>query len=170
MSDLACVGLGGNLGDRLAHLRAALDGVEALDGVSVAAVSSTYESEPVGYLDQPLFLNAAVALHCSLSPVELLTGLFSVEQRQGRQRTIRWGPRTLDLDLLLWGDRIVDTAQLQLPHPRLLERGFVLVPLLEIAPDLRHPVTGRRLAEHAAELTGESGLRMVGPLRAAAGG
>lgn len=168
MGDLACVGLGGNLGDRLARLRAALADIEALDGVSVAAVSSAYESDPVGYLDQPPFLNAAATLHCSLSPAELLVGLFAVEQRHGRQRTIRWGPRTLDLDLLLWGHRVVDAPELQLPHPRLLERDFVLVPLLEIAPDLRHPVTGRKLAEHAAELTEGSRLRKLGPLRAEA--
>jgi len=164
MSDLAYVGLGSNLGDRLAHLRAAVAGLGELAQVEVAAVSAAYESDPVGYVDQPRFLNGAVALDCGLTPHDLLARLQDIEQSRGRERLVRWGPRTLDLDLLVWGDRLEDTPRLQLPHPRLLERDFALVPVLEIAPDLRHPVTGRSLAEHAAELTGGSGLRRVEPI------
>jgi len=166
MDDLACIGLGSNLGDRLAYLRAAVDDLAALDGISVESVSSAYESDPVGYVDQPPFLNAAATLKCELAPAELLAALMGVEQRHGRQRTVHWGPRTLDLDLLHLGERIIDTEDLRVPHPRMLERGFVMVPLLEIVPDLHHAVTGRRLADHAAELGGTAGLRGMGLLRA----
>lgn len=167
MDDLACIGLGSNLGDRLAYLRAAVDDLAALDGVAVESVSSAYESDPVGYVDQPPFLNAAATLRCELAPADLLAALMAVEQRHGRQRTTHWGPRTLDLDLLHWGGRIIDTVDLQVPHPRMLERIFVIVPLLEIAPTLRHAATGRRLADHAAELGDGADLPRVGVLRPA---
>ncbi|MFH1571340.1 MAG: 2-amino-4-hydroxy-6-hydroxymethyldihydropteridine diphosphokinase [Gemmatimonadota bacterium] len=163
MRDLAYVGLGANLGDRLASLRSGVAGLEAEAGIQVQACSSVYESEPVGYVDQPAFYNAVIGVHSSLAPRDLLTALFRVEQAHGRQRLVRWGPRTHDLDLLLWGDCVIDAPDLSLPHPRLLERAFVLVPLLEIAPEARHPVTGQALRDCAVGMEGQ--VRQVGPLR-----
>ena len=130
----AYVGLGSNLGDREATIRAAID---ALPGV--VAVSALRETEPVGPVDQPPFLNGAVALETELSPRELLDVLLAVERRLGRERRERWGPRTIDLDLLLYGDGTIDEPGLSLPHPRLHERRFALEPLAELDPDLDDP-------------------------------
>ena len=134
----AYVGLGSNLGDREATIRAA---VAALPGV--VAVSSLRETEPVGPVEQPPFLNGAVALETELSPRELLDVLLAVERELGRERRERWGPRTIDLDLLLYGDRVVDEPGLSLPHPRLHERRFALEPLAELDPELAVPGRGR---------------------------
>ena len=134
----AYVGLGSNLGDREATIRAA---VAALPGV--VAVSALRETEPVGPVEQPPFLNGAVALETELSPRELLDVLLAVERELGRERRERWGPRTIDLDLLLYGDRVVDEPGLSLPHPRLHERRFALEPLAELDPELAVPGRGR---------------------------
>ncbi len=134
----AYVGLGSNLGDREATIRAA---VAALPGV--VAVSGLRETEPVGPVEQPPFLNGAVALETELSPRELLDVLLAVERELGRVRRERWGPRTIDLDLLLYGDRVVDEPGLSLPHPRLHERRFALEPLAELDPELAVPGRGR---------------------------
>lgn len=128
---VAYVGVGSNLGDREATIRAAID---ALPGV--IAVSQLRETDPVGVTDQPAFLNGAVALETELSPRELLDRLLAVERELGRERRERWGPRTIDLDLLLYGDEAIDEAGLTVPHPRLHERRFVLEPLADIAPAL----------------------------------
>ena len=152
LSELAFVGLGSNLGDRLAHLRAGLEGISALEHGQILAVSSVYESDPVGLEDQPRFLNAALSLHTDLPPASPLDYLLRVEDDRGRQRIQRWGPRTLDLDLLLFGNCILETEQLTLPHPRLMERCFALVPLCEIAPDLAHPVSHLSLRQAATNL------------------
>ncbi|MGZ4441274.1 MAG: 2-amino-4-hydroxy-6-hydroxymethyldihydropteridine diphosphokinase [Gaiellaceae bacterium] len=134
------VGLGSNLGDREAALRGALD----LLGDDVVAVSSFRETDPVGYLDQPRFLNAAAALDTELEPRALLDRLLDVERELGRTReSPRFGPRTIDLDLLLYGDRMIDEPGLVVPHPRLAERRFVLEPLAELDPDLVVPGLGR---------------------------
>lgn len=149
----AYVGLGANLGDREATLREALRLLDEEPDIEVVAISRIIETEPVGYLDQPPFLNAACAVETSLSPGDLLARLQSVETRLGRTRegVPRFGPRTLDLDLLLYGDRVVDEPNLVVPHPRLAERRFALEPLVELDPDLALP-DGRRLAELLAGL------------------
>jgi 2-amino-4-hydroxy-6-hydroxymethyldihydropteridine diphosphokinase len=138
----AYVGLGANLGDRSAMLRAALEQLAAEPGVSVVAVSSVRETDPVGLVDQPRFLNAVAALDTELSPGELLDRLLGIERRLGRTREgPRFGPRTIDLDLLLYGDEQLDEPGLEVPHPRLHERLFALEPLFEL--DSRLVVPGR---------------------------
>lgn len=135
---VAYVGLGSNLGDREATIRAAL---AALPGVF--AVSELRETDPVGVTEQPAFLNGAVALETELSPRELLKSLLAVERELGRERRERWGPRTIDLDLLLYGAETVDEPGLTIPHPRLHERRFALEPLAELDPELLVPGHGR---------------------------
>jgi 2-amino-4-hydroxy-6-hydroxymethyldihydropteridine diphosphokinase len=141
---LAYVALGSNLGDREATLRGAVATLAAEDGVEVSAVSTLVETDPVGYLDQPRFLNGVAALDTTLGARELLMLLLEVERRFGRSRegVPAQGPRTLDLDLLLYGDLVLDEPGLQVPHPRLHERPFVLEPLAELAPGLEIPGLG----------------------------
>ena len=142
----AYVGLGANLGDRERTLREAVDALGAEEGIEVAAVSTLRETDPVGVGEQPRFLNGVVALETSLGARELLDRLLAVEQRFGRVRVPgEHGPRTLDLDLLLYGDETIDEPGLAVPHPRMHERRFVLEPLAELAPGL--VVSGRGTVE-----------------------
>jgi 2-amino-4-hydroxy-6-hydroxymethyldihydropteridine diphosphokinase len=139
----AYVGLGANLGDREASLRAAVERLAQTPGIEVIAVSTFRETEPVGFLDQPRFLNGAVALETELPPRALLEALLAVERSLGRTREgPRFGPRTIDLDLLAYGDETVDEPGLTVPHPRLGERAFALEPLLELDPALILPGMG----------------------------
>lgn len=135
---LAYIGVGANLGDRRATIEAA---VALLDGV--VGVSELRETEPVGVTDQPAFLNGAVVLETALPPRELLDVLLAVERRLGRERRERWGPRTIDLDLLLYGSETFDGPGLTVPHPRLHERRFALEPLADLDPELEIPGRGR---------------------------
>ena len=140
----AFVGIGSNLGEPERQIAAALELLRAVDGIDVVAVSSLRETEPVGYLDQPNFLNGAAALQTGLSPRELLDCLLAIELQLGRERGTgpRFGPRTIDLDLLLYGNETVDEPGLTVPHPRLAERRFVLEPLAELDPALQVPGQG----------------------------
>jgi 2-amino-4-hydroxy-6-hydroxymethyldihydropteridine diphosphokinase len=139
----AYVGLGANLGDRERVLREAVDVLAAEEGIEVVAVSALRETEPVGVGEQPRFLNGAVELETTLTARELLDRLLGIEQRFGRVRIPgEHGPRTLDLDLLLYGDEVIDEPGLHVPHPRLHERRFVLEPLAELAPGLLVPGRG----------------------------
>jgi 2-amino-4-hydroxy-6-hydroxymethyldihydropteridine diphosphokinase len=135
---LAYVGLGANLGDREGTIRAAV-----ADLPGVVAVSTLRETDPVGITDQPRFLNGVAVLETELAPRELLDVLLAAERRLGRERGKRWGPRTIDLDLLLYGDEVIDETGLTIPHPRLHERRFVLEPLADLAPELVVPGHGR---------------------------
>ncbi len=137
----ACIALGSNLGDRHAHIRAALDALAALPRTTLLAASSIHETDPVGPVTQGRFLNAAAAIDTSLPPRELLDRLLAIEQSRGRDRSAeqRWGPRTLDLDLLLYGSLVINEPGLVIPHPRLHERRFVLEPLAEIAAETLVP-------------------------------
>ena len=152
---LIYVGLGSNLGDREATLRAAVAALGATPGVELAAVSTLTETDPVGMVDQPRFLNGACAIQTELSPRELLDRLLAVERALGRDRTgPRHGPRTIDLDLLLYGEEQVDEPGLRVPHPRLHERRFALEPVAELDPTLgipgRGPVQTLLAAVHSA--------------------
>jgi len=156
MKVLAAIALGSNLasvwGDRTETLLEAVRRVGSLGRVE--QVSSFFETEPVGYLDQPPFLNGALLLETELSPALLLEGLLAIEKKMGRDRSnaTAKGPRVIDLDLLLFGDMVLRTAELTLPHPALEERRFVLEPLVEIAPAMRHPVSGLTAAQLLARL------------------
>jgi 2-amino-4-hydroxy-6-hydroxymethyldihydropteridine diphosphokinase len=144
---LAAIALGSNLGDREATLASAVQSLATLG--DVLAVSSNFDTDPVGYADQPRFLNGAALLQTSLAPLDLLRALLAIEQEHGRDRShgIEKGPRTLDLDLLLYNDVILATTELMLPHPEMHRRRFVLEPLAEIAPTMMHPVLRRTVAE-----------------------
>jgi 2-amino-4-hydroxy-6-hydroxymethyldihydropteridine diphosphokinase len=140
---IAFIGLGSNLADPLVQVRRALMELESLPGTRVTARSSLYRTSPVGYLEQPDFINAAASVQTTLKPEALLAALLAIENRHGRRRTMRNAPRTLDLDLLLYGEEVLDQDGLTLPHPRLHERAFVLAPLAEIAPEAMVPGRGR---------------------------
>ena len=158
MTSLACIALGSNLGDRRRTLEGAIAALGTTRGVTVRKVSSFHETEPVGGPPgQGMFLNAAAVLETTLDPLELLHTLQQIEERFGRVRTVRWGERTLDLDILLFGDQIIDTPELTVPHPGLRVRRFVLEPLAEVAPDARDPVTGRRVIGLLTDLEGTQG-------------
>lgn len=141
----AFIGLGSNLGDREASVRQALEQLARTPQTAVVRASSLYDTEPVGVADQPNFLNAVAHLETELSPQQLLWNLMLIERRLGRVRTQRWGPRTIDLDLLIYDDLVIDEDGLQVPHPELSKRSFVLVPLVELEPLLIHPVTGETM-------------------------
>ena len=139
----AYIGLGANLGDRAAMLRAAVEQLAAEPGIEVVAVSPVHETDPVGYTAQPRFLNAAAAVETELPPRAVLDRLLGIERRLGRTRDgPRFGPRTIDLDLLLYGNERIDEPGLEVPHPRLHERLFALEPLLELDPELELPGRG----------------------------
>jgi 2-amino-4-hydroxy-6-hydroxymethyldihydropteridine diphosphokinase len=140
---IAFIGLGSNLADPLAQLRQALMELETIAATRVTARSSLYRTSPVGYLEQPDFINAVASVQTTLKPQALLAALLAIENRHGRRRTTRNAPRTLDLDLLLYGEEVLDQDGLTLPHPRLHERAFVLAPLAEIAPEAMVPGRGR---------------------------
>ncbi len=154
------LGLGGNLGDVESRFARAVEELSH-HGVQVSARSSIYRTEPWGYDDQAWFLNQVVRAETSLDAVEVLETCLQVERSLGRVRGERWGPRTIDIDLLLYSDHVIREAALQVPHPRMEKRGFVLVPLVELAPDLRHPVLERTMAELLELLTDERRVERV---------
>ena len=150
------IGMGSNLGDREAILRSALHVLAEEETSRVLGYSALYETEPVGYRSQPPFLNAVVCIETGHDPERLLDVLLQVEQQHRRERTIRWGPRTLDLDILLFGQHQIQSQRLIIPHPRLFERPFVLVPLLDLANWLCEPV--RQTAMEALAFLGREGV------------
>ena len=164
MPERAYIAIGSNLGDRRTYLEAGIKEVAALPGTRLAAISRAYETPPLGPVAQPDFLNAVFAVETSLAPVPLLAALLAIEKKHQRQRRIHWGPRTLDLDLLLYGEYLFKSATLTLPHPHMHERSFVLIPLCEIAPRLSHPGTGRPFSAYLAALADARDARAVGPL------
>lgn len=144
------IGLGSNVGDRQAHLEQARAALAALPGTRLVAFSPVYETDPVGPVEQGPFLNAVAELATSLEPAVLRSALVAIETRASREPVElrqRWGPRTLDLDLLLYDDQVIDTPELSVPHPRLHERVFVLRPLCDLAPEVVHPTLGVTMRE-----------------------
>jgi 2-amino-4-hydroxy-6-hydroxymethyldihydropteridine diphosphokinase len=138
--------LGSNLGDRRANLSAARDHLASVD-LNIVRASAIYETEPRDLLQQPWFLNQVIEAETSLFPRQLLVRAQKIERDMGRKRIQPKGPRVIDIDILLFGEAVIHTPDLEIPHPRMLERRFVLDPLAELAPDLRHPVTGRSMRE-----------------------
>ena len=152
------IALGSNVGDREANLRRAVQLLER-SGVEVTKLSRLYETEPVGYLDQPWFLNGALEATTDLAPEQLLSALRGIESHMGSSKPFRNGPRLIDLDILLYGDEVVDAPALVVPHPRMLQRNFVMAPLAEIAPQLRHPSWPASIAEMYADSADRSSVR-----------
>lgn len=161
-SILAYIGIGTNLGDRQANIETVLQKLVAHSGIEVICVSSVYETTPVGLTEQPDFLNLVAALRTSLPPRDLLQVFLNIENGMGRTRTLRWGPRVIDLDLLLYGQEQMEMPGLTVPHPRLRERAFVLTPLAEIAPDLSLPGDGKKVREVAENLSEPGNIRRLG--------
>jgi 2-amino-4-hydroxy-6-hydroxymethyldihydropteridine diphosphokinase len=165
----AFLGLGSNIEDRLDYLQGAVDALARHDKIRVDTVSSVYETEPVGGPEQGPYLNMAVRAATLLSPRRLLAVAKDIEQALGRRREQRWGPRTIDIDILLYDTVSLSRRTLEIPHPRLTERPFALVPLLEVAPGMRLP-DGRSLASVLASLAPIEGVTMVGSQVTAPGG
>lgn len=145
--NIAYLSIGSNIGDRLTRLMDAVHALHIIDGTSVIKAASVYETEPVGYTEQANFLNIVIQIETTLEALELLAVCQGIETQLGRVRDIRWGPRTVDIDILLFNQENIETETLTVPHPRMHERAFVLIPLLEIAPLIAHPVTKKRYSE-----------------------
>ena len=161
-TQIAYAGLGSNLGDRQGNLRTALSELGQMPTITVTRVSSLYETAPVGVTEQPEFLNAVAALETSLPAADLLDIFLHLENKLGRVRTFRWGPRVIDLDLLLYGDAQITLPSLTVPHPRLRERAFVLVPLAEIAPEMALPGDQKTVKELANYFSSNGNIRRAG--------
>jgi 2-amino-4-hydroxy-6-hydroxymethyldihydropteridine diphosphokinase len=154
----AIIGFGGNLGESARTCREAVETLRRHPRIDVEKVSSLYRTEPVGVVDQDWFVNGVILCRTTLEPMDLLDVTARIEDDFGRVRRIRWGPRSLDLDILCYGERIIDLPpRLEIPHPRMHERSFVLLPLMEIAPHWAHPVLGKTAQELWAELSAGPG-------------
>jgi 2-amino-4-hydroxy-6-hydroxymethyldihydropteridine diphosphokinase len=160
VSQTVYLSLGSNVGDRPENLKDAIAALVDAE-VEVRRVSSIYETEPVDLQEQPWFLNCVVEAQTKLPPLDLLHALRAIEARMGSEKLVVKGPRLIDLDILLYGDKTIDTPELQVPHPRMHLRRFVLVPLAEIAPRARHPRSGQSAAEMLASAADESKVRIV---------
>lgn len=160
---IAYIGFGSNIGDRFAHIDQALRLLREADGVSLIQVSSLYETEPVGYEQQDWFLNGVLAIETRLSPDQLLALLKQIETGVGRHQRVRWGPREMDLDLLIYDQCCIDTPALTVPHPEMHRRSFVLVPFAEIAPEVIHPVFQQNIQTLLSNLTDGKTVRLAAP-------
>jgi len=152
--------LGSNLGDRMGNLRSAVERLS--QKMTIKKVSSVYETEPVYYEEQPLYLNAVLSAATELEPFALLHFVKGIESDLGRQPSFRNAPRLIDIDILFYGDRVVQTAELIIPHPGIAERAFVLAPLAEIAPEMIHPVTHEKVEDLLSVVNGLGGVRKMG--------
>lgn len=158
------LGLGSNLGDRKANLEKALQLLS--ERLAIEQISSLYETAPVGYMEQPPFLNAVCRAQTDLEPFQLLSLIKGIEVSLGRVPSFPNAPRPIDVDILFYGDLVMETPELTIPHPRLEERAFVLIPLFELDAALVHPPSGERISDLAAKVQGREGVRKIGELRA----
>ena len=163
MAKTAYLSLGSNIGDREYFLREAISRLRTLG--RVVSVSSLYETEPVEVTDQAWFLNCAVELETDRTPEELMSELLEIERQMGRERNKKKAPRTIDIDMVLFGDAVVDSPQLTLPHPAMHRRRFVLEPLAEIAPEARHPMLNKTVRDLLVQLPAGQTVRQAGPQR-----
>lgn len=150
------IGIGSNLGDSIAFCTSAVQSMKSSKHLSVEALSSWYRTEPCGLADQPWFVNGVVRISTLLNPLELLEFCLSLEKKADRRFTVQWGPRTLDIDILLWETRVIVSSRLTVPHPRMHLRRFVLVPMSEIAPQIRHPLNGESMVSLLANVADTS--------------
>ncbi len=154
------LGLGSNVGDRLVNLESAIEKLNELPGTTVLACSSVYESAPLGYLAQNDFLNMVARVSTKFSPERFFKDTLKIEHDLGRTRKIRWGPRTIDIDILYWGDSVISTDSLKIPHPEAENRRFVLLPLSEIAPDFLMPPNYCRVSEVLENIADENNIEL----------
>lgn len=159
---IAFIGLGSNMGDKFANLKKAIEELEKMQGTKVLKLSSLYKTEPVGGAEQDWFVNAAAEIETSLTPRELLNKLLYIEKNLGRVRDVKWGPRVIDLDILLYDDLVMDEEGLSIPHPYLHKRGFVLVPLAEIAPKVIHPKLKKSMSELMRGIHDNKNIEKIG--------
>ena len=155
MMNKAYIALGSNIPPRFNYLKQAIEAIHELDQVSVINQSAIYETEPVGYKDQNKFLNQVIEVNTRKTALELLELCQSIENRLGRKRSVRWGPRTIDLDILLYEQEIIEMDQLLIPHPRMTQRAFVLIPLMELAPNLTLPIINKTVSEQLDSLSND---------------
>ncbi|MFE8704062.1 2-amino-4-hydroxy-6-hydroxymethyldihydropteridine diphosphokinase [Cytobacillus sp. FJAT-54145] len=160
MNNQAYIALGSNIGNRSEHLKNAIDQLRSHLRINLLNVSSIYETDPVGFVDQDQFLNMVVLVETELKPFELLDFCLSVESELGRKREIKWGPRIIDLDILLYNQENIETEKLIIPHPRIQERAFVTIPLIEISPDIKIPLMEQPLKSYLEEIPDKEGVRI----------
>ncbi len=161
MRQIVHIGIGSNIGDKLNHCKKAISEILKINGHKLLAQSSFFKTKPIGFPSQDWFINGIVKIETDLEPFELLRTLKSIELQMGRKETFRWGPRVIDLDILFFGDMEIDTEELQIPHPLLQERQFVLAPLAEIDPDLIHPVLKKTVRELLENLKQDQGVEKI---------
>ena len=157
------ISLGSNMEDRYWYIQEAIHQLRAVDQIDVTVISSVYKTNPVGYVDQPAFLNLVVGLQTTLTPLELLAETQRIENDLGRKREIKWGPRTIDLDILLFDQENMELEHLILPHPRMWQRAFVIIPLLEVAPELTFKESSFSIRDIYEQLDDKEGVRVWNP-------
>ncbi len=160
MSNKAYLSLGSNIGERFKYLKKAISLLNAHPKISISKISSIYETDPVGFEEQNCFLNIVVEINTSLTAMELLNYCLQVEKDLGRIRNVRWGPRTIDIDVLLYNEEIYESNQLTIPHPRMHEREFVLIPLTEINPTIIIPKVERNVVDALKKISNQKGVRL----------
>jgi 2-amino-4-hydroxy-6-hydroxymethyldihydropteridine diphosphokinase len=161
MGHIAYIGIGSNLGDKVGQCERAIAEILKADQNKLLAKSRFFKTKPLGYVDQDWFVNSAIKIETELEPLQLLRALKRIESQLGRQETIRWGPRTIDLDILFFDDKEIRTDKLQIPHPLIQERQFVLVPLAEIDRSLIHPVLKKSIGELLGDIKEDQGVEKL---------